>query len=148
VHEVNLRIKARAGKLAYWIAGLSQFSGRIANFEARVNDRAYRCGFALVSRVRNYGGDLEIARGARLTSDDFEVVLFEGSHPIRYLWYMLAVGIRRVQALPGVHTIRAEKIELGAGVHLQVDGERAGGAPATIEIVRDALTLLMPPDYK
>ena len=26
--------------------------------------------------VRNYGGDLEICRGAALTRDDFEVVLF------------------------------------------------------------------------
>ena len=34
-----------------------------------------------------------------------------------------------------------------AGIPLQTDGEFAGELPATVEIVPDALTLLMPPSY-
>ena len=46
----------------------------------------------------------------RCSSDDFEIVLFEGSNPLRYLWYMLGVGMRRVQAMRGrAHAARRGK---------------------------------------
>jgi diacylglycerol kinase family enzyme len=66
VNRVSADLKARAGKLAYWLAGLTHFGQSIGQFEAIVNGDPRRCGFALVSRVRNYGGDLEIASGASL----------------------------------------------------------------------------------
>lgn len=34
------------------------------------------------------------------------------------------------------------------GVYIQVDGEYAGRLPGKVEIVPDALTLLVPPDYR
>ena len=89
----------------------------------------------------------EIASGASLLSDDFEVVLFEGSNPLRYAWYMLGVGVGRVQSMRGVSTIRTKRIEFRGDAHIQVDGEYAGRLPASFEIVPDALTLLMPPNH-
>jgi diacylglycerol kinase (ATP) len=148
VQRVSPDLKARAGKLAYWLAGLAHFGHRIGQFEACVNGGSRRCGFALVSRVRNYGGDLEIASGASLLSGDFEVVLFEGSNPLRYAGYMLAVGARRAQSMPGVHTFRAARVEFSGDAHMQIDGEYAGHAPASFEIAPDALTLLMPEAYR
>ena len=35
----------------------------------------------------------------------------------------------------------------GESVHLQVDGEYAGQLPATVDVVPDALTLLVPAAY-
>jgi YegS/Rv2252/BmrU family lipid kinase len=147
VYDLSPTLKRRAGKLAYWMCGLAHIAERVGQFEARLNGGVYRCGFALASRVRNYGGDLEIARGASLRRDDFEVVLFEGSHPLRYLAYMMAAGARCVQKMPGVRTVRASTVELTGDVHVQVDGEYAGRAPARFEIVPAALTLLIPPAY-
>jgi len=147
VYDLNPGLKSRTGKLAYWLAGFGQFTGRVVNLTANVNGQVYNCGFALASRVRNYGGDLEIASGASLLSDEFEIVLFEGSNPLRYAWYMLGVGIRRVQAMHGVHTHRARRIEFSGEGHLQIDGEYAGRLPASFEIAPAALTLLMPDNY-
>ncbi|HLH40851.1 MAG TPA: diacylglycerol kinase family protein [Bryobacteraceae bacterium] len=147
VHDLNPALKRRAGKLAYWMCGFAHIAERVGQFEARINGGVYRCGFALASRVRNYGGDLELARGASLRRDDFEVVLFEGSHPLRYLGYMMAAGVRRVQKMPGVRTAHASSVELTGDVHVQVDGEYAGRTPARFEIVPAALTLLIPPAY-
>ncbi len=147
VYDLNPALKARAGKLAYWLGGFGHITQRVGNFEARINGSVYKCGFALASRVRNYGGDLEIARGASLLDSDFEIVLFEGSNPLRYLGYMLAVGFKRGQSMPGVHTVRANRVEMTGDVHLQVDGEYAGRLPACFETVPDALTLLMPRSY-
>jgi len=148
VTKVNAEFKAKAGKLAYWAAGFTQFVSRVEQFEVRVNGRGRKVGFVLVSRVRNYGGDLEIASGASLLRDDFEIVMFEGSNPLRYAGYMMAVAARRVQSIPGVHTVRGACVELGGEAHIQVDGEYAGRTPARMEIVPDALTLLVPKTYR
>ena len=148
VKRVNSSLKARAGKLAYWAAGLTHFGRDIRQFDTRVNGDARQCGFALVSRVRNYGGDMEIATGASLLSDDFEVVLFEGKHALRYAGYMLAVGAGRAKSMPGVYTYRSGRVEFSGNAHVQIDGEYCGRAPNALEIVPDAVTLLMPETYR
>ncbi len=147
VRGVSPAWKNRTGKLAYWLAGLTEFWHRVEPLEVRVHGNVYHCGFALASRVRNYGGDLEIASGASLRRDDFEIVLFEGSNPFRFAWYMLGVTGRRVQAMKGVTTLHAFCVDIVSGAHVQVDGEYAGHPPARLEIVPGALTLLMPPNY-
>ena len=148
VTKVNPKLKAASGKLAYWVAGFGQFFQTVGQFEATVNGEKRQCGFVLASRVRNYGGDLEIASGASLLSDDFEVVLFKGSNPLRYAAYMLVVALRKVQSLPGVFTMRSKRVDFSGTAHLQIDGEYGGGLPASFEMVPDALTLLVPPAYR
>jgi diacylglycerol kinase (ATP) len=147
VYDVSGGLKRAVGKLAYWIAGVSQIPFRVENFGVRVEGQVIRCGFMLASRIRNYGGDLEIARGASLSQDHFEVVLFEGSVPLRYAWYMLGVATKRVQQMRGVRVMRAQRVEILGKAHLQIDGEHAGYGPATIEIVPASLHLLLPPAY-
>lgn len=148
VRETNAALKDRTGKFAYWVAGLEQFAGRIDPLEVRIQGQTYRGGLLLASRVRNYGGDLEIASGASLRRPDFELVLFEGSNPFRYGAYMLATLLRQVQKMPGVRTIAAPCAEILTPAPLHVDGEYAGCQTAHFEAVPDSLTLLMPAAYK
>ncbi len=147
VYEVRAGLKRAAGKLAYWVAGLAQFRRNVAGMQLLVGGKRIDCGFALVSRIRNYGGDLEIASGASLRKPDFEVVTFNGANPLRYALYMLAVAVRQVQKMPGVQTHRAAVVEMLTQAHSQVDGEYFGREPLKIEAVADALTLMMPPNY-
>lgn len=147
VRKVSPGLKQRTGKLAYWVAGLAQFSHKLEELEVRIHSKAYRCGFALASRVRNYGGDLEIASGASLHDDDFEVVLFEGSNPLRYAWYMLNVAARRVQRMRGVRVLRAHQVVILTETPVQIDGEYLGRQAVSIEIVPGALYLLLPPRH-
>jgi diacylglycerol kinase (ATP) len=148
VTKVNPELKARTGKLAYWVAGFGQFFQTVGQFHVEAGAEQRRCGFVLASRVRNYGGDMEIASGASLLSDDFEVVLFDGSNPLRYAAYMTAVTLRQVKSLPGVRTLRAGRVAFSGDAHLQIDGEYGGRIPATLEMVPDALTLLAPAAYR
>lgn len=147
VLDLNSSLKSTTGKLAYWVAGFSQISKRVGQLETRINGDRYNCGFTLASRVRNYGGDLELARGASLLKNEFEIVIFEGENPLRYMVYLAAVAVKQVQHMPGVHTVKARRVELVGNPPIQVDGEYLGRGPATIEIVPDALTLLMPESY-
>jgi diacylglycerol kinase family enzyme len=151
VQKVSLPLKAATGKFAYWVAGLCKLPELVTPLSVRSESGARRCGFALVSRVRNYGGDLSIARSVSLTDDDFEVVLFEGRVPLRYGVYFAALLAGVHARLPGVTVFRSRKLELepaGAKeVHIQIDGELAGSLPATVEIVPQAIQLLVPPSY-
>ena len=147
VYDVRSGLKRAVGKVAYWVAGLSQFRRSVATLQVTVGQQTIACGFALISRIRNYGGDLEIALGASLRSDDFEVVLFEGSNPLRFVVYFVAVGLRLAKHVPGVRVMRAARVEIGTPTPSQIDGEYYGREPLTVEAIPSALTLLIPPNY-
>ena len=152
VYNLNPRMKDSLGKVAYWIGGLAKFGQRLPEFTVETEGRAYRTSFALVSRVRNYGGDLEISPTISLLDDEFEMVLFEGANSVPYVKYMLGVLARRIQGMKGVTVLRTRKALLSgpeAGtVYVQVDGESAGAVPASVELVPSALTLLVPPGFR
>jgi Sphingosine kinase and enzymes related to eukaryotic diacylglycerol kinase len=149
VHGMSAEAKKRWGKLAYWAGGFSQLTRTLEEFDVEIDGRAYRSSFALLTKVRNYGGDLEIARNVTIFDDQFEVVLFEGSHPGRYLKYLTGVAANRLEGMGGVTILRTRKACFRANpderVHVQVDGEYVGELPAQVEMVPDALTLLIPP---
>jgi diacylglycerol kinase (ATP) len=145
VNDVIPQLKKATGKLAYWVAGFKQFLRPL--HAVTCNGSTY--GFVLASRVRNYGGDLEIARGASLLKDELEVVSFRGTNPLRYALYMSGVALRQHARVPGVEVQRVKRIEFPEpGAFVQIDGELAGMTPATIEVVPDALTLLLPPEFR
>jgi diacylglycerol kinase (ATP) len=107
--------------------------------------------FTLVSRVRNYGGDVEIARGASLLSDDLEIVTFETASVVRLAW-LLATGVltRSLHRKHDVDVRRGKRVEARSDasvVHVQVDGENAGVLPATIEIVPASIRLMLPKNW-
>ena len=151
VYNLSMPLKARFGKLAYWLAGFSQLGRELDEFEVLVEGRRVNCSFALISKVRNYGGDLEIAQSTSLLDDQFEVVLFEGHSSFRFLTYLARVATRKLTGVPGISLIRTSSVCLpgttGRRVYIQVDGEYAGHIPASVEIVPDALTLLIPEAY-
>ena len=150
VYNLSMPLKARIGKLAYYITGFSLLGRDLDEFEVVVEGRRVMCSFALISKVRNYGGDLEIAQSTCLLDDEFEVVLFEGRSTFRYLKYLARVAAHKVHGLKGVSLIRSTGVCItGAGkrVYVQADGELTGHLPARVELVPDALTLLVPEGY-
>jgi YegS/Rv2252/BmrU family lipid kinase len=152
VYNISVPLKRQLGKAAYWVAGWSLLGRSLDEFEVKIDGRVRACSFALVSKVRNYGGDLEIARDTSLLDDRFEVVLFEGRSTLRYVKYLTGVMLNRLKGMSGVSVLRAEKICVSpvkdARVYIQIDGEHAGHLPGSVEIVRNALTVLIPPKYK
>ncbi|HET8546677.1 MAG TPA: diacylglycerol kinase family protein [Bryobacteraceae bacterium] len=148
VYEIDAGIKARFGKGAYWLAGFGQLGRRFPEFQARTDGHIFQCSFALASRVRNYGGDIEIARGASLFADVFETVLFEGAQSWVYLRYFLGVLTASLDKVKGVTMLQTRELEFECAsdprIYIQVDGEYAGNLPAHIEVVPHAVTLLVP----
>lgn len=151
VARVHPGFKATAGKLAYYAAGFGHLFKRVQEFDVVVDGKRFAASFALISRVRNYGGDLEIARGASLLRDDFEVVLFRGTASVRYLRYLIGVTLGRVTSMEGCTVLRARSAACeqptGNNVHVQLDGELAGYLPISATILPGAITLLAPTAY-
>jgi diacylglycerol kinase (ATP) len=151
VYNVNAGLKARAGKLAYWLAGWSLLGRRLAQFRARFDGESRECSFALVSRVRNYGGDFQIAPSVSLSDDCFEAVLFQGRSSVPYVKYFAGMALDRLAGMSGVTVLRTDCMVLEAPrdsrVYVQIDGEFAGHLPMEVRLVPDALTLLVPREY-
>ncbi|HXW83659.1 MAG TPA: diacylglycerol kinase family protein [Candidatus Binataceae bacterium] len=152
IYHLSAPLKDNLGKLAYWISAFALLGRQLEEFAVTVDHRRYSCSFALVSKVRNYGGDLEIARDTSLFDDQFEVVLFHGRNSIRYLRYFVGVVLNRLRGMDGVSVLRASSVSLSSvpdeRVYMQIDGEYVGRLPGSIELVKDAITLLLPPSYK
>ena len=151
VYELDPYLKGKLGKLAYWHGGFRQFGRPVPRFQITVNGAAYTASFALITRVRNYGGDFEIARRVRLMDDDFEIVVFQNREWQDYLRFFGAVMTNRLHRTSGVVITRATRAEVSAPedgrIYVQTDGEAVGVLPATVTAVPDALTLLIPKRY-
>ena len=151
VYHVSGPLKQRFGKLAYWVAGWSLLGRQLPQFDIEIDGHTSRCSFALLSKVRNYGGDLEIARGVTLFDDRFEAVLFEGRTTLPYVKYFAGVAMNLLKGMKGVRILRIESARVSSpetsGVYVQIDGELVGQLPAEISIVPDAITLLVTPEY-
>jgi diacylglycerol kinase family enzyme len=151
VRNVDPNLKRFQGKLSYWLAALGEFARTLDEFEVLAAGARFRVGFALASRVRNYGATLELTPQAGLLRQDFGLALFEGSNTFRYLEYLAGALSNRLDRTSGVsllHVQSAEFLPLGdAKVFIQVDGESAGCLPARIDLIPDALTVLCPPEY-
>jgi diacylglycerol kinase (ATP) len=149
VHTLNPWMKEKLGKAAYWVGGFGSVFRVLPQFDVQSNGYRKRASFALASRVRNYGGDLEIARSIRLDQPEFELVTFEGSLALFYVKYFFGVLTNRLEGMSGVGIRRVKELEIHGreNVLVQLDGEPAGPAPAKVEIVPDALTLMVPKTY-
>jgi diacylglycerol kinase family enzyme len=150
VRRVSPAFKKRFGKLGYWYAGFATLGQALPEFSATVDGERVRASFALLSRVKNYGGDLEIARHADIRKSKLALVMFEGPNTFRYLKYFGGVLLNRLEGMSGVRVKLVDEMvveaEPGRGPDLQVDGEYAGAGAARVRVVSDGLRLLIPAD--
>jgi diacylglycerol kinase (ATP) len=124
-----------------------QIGRKLERFEATIDGTTHRASFVLVSRTRNYGGDVAIARGASILSNAFEVILFDAASVLELVWFFGGIVTRTLGIMRGVTVRRATRVSLqpcGETVHVQVDGEYAGVLPAEVELVPDSIRLLVP----
>ena len=135
----------------HWHGGIRQIGRPVPRFSICVDGHEHQASFALITRVRNYGGDFQIARRIKLTDADFEIVVFENHEWHDYLRFFGAVVTNRLYETEGVFVYRSTKATLNAPdagpIYVQADGEAVGNLPATITTVPDALTLLIPKRY-
>jgi len=151
VYNLNTKLKAYLGQGAYWLGSLDHLHRKLEPFLIRVGGETHECTFALLSKSRVYGGHLAITPNAHPFRDEFDVVLFHGQSPLRYVSYLAQIAARKLDQLPDVtfhRTSRAEFFPLNSDrVYVEVDGEVAGRLPATVEMAARGVKVLLPTRY-
>ena len=105
----------------------------------------------LAVRIRDFGGVLHnLAPGASLHKDDLRLVAFKTRSRLQYSRFLLAVMFGRQTFKRNIELLDAVSVECRARddssprVFAEADGELLGDLPVRIEIVPQAVTLLIP----
>ncbi len=151
IYSLNTKLKAYLGQGAYWLGSLDHLHRKFEPFRICMDGETHECTFALLSKSRVYAGHLAITPDAHPFRDEFDVVLFHGQSPLRYVNYLAQIAARKLDQLPDVtfhRTRRAEFFPLDSDrVYVQVDGELAGRLPATVEVAAHGVKILLPTRY-
>jgi YegS/Rv2252/BmrU family lipid kinase len=151
VYSLDTRLKALFGQGAYFWGSLGRLQQPFDSFRVSINGQEKRCTLVVISKSRRYGGGLVLTPDAHLLAEEFQVVLFEGDSPLRYIGYLARVATQSLHRFPDVHfwhTTRVEVVPLQQPkIHIEVDGELAGRIPGYVEMAGESLTVLLPPEY-
>jgi YegS/Rv2252/BmrU family lipid kinase len=155
--QLDSRMKQRFGYAAYMVQALRlwathTFSMFTATFtgcagQPRTDDVSQ----LLAVRIGNFGGMVRhLVPGAALANPTLRVVAFQTASRLHYLRFMTAVWFARHTYAPPIDVVDCTSVECrdipGAPTRsmIEADGEILGYLPARIELVADALTLLVP----
>lgn len=158
--RMDARLKRRLGYILYMIEAFRVWAGgSFPLFEAAFTatgspaPRLIQASQLLVVRVRSFGGALrELVPGATLHSSSLNMLAFRTQSRRRLLRFLLAVLFRRHTFRSEIELLEAASIQCHAlngstaPVFVEADGEVLGSLPVRIEVVPDALTLLIPPN--
>jgi YegS/Rv2252/BmrU family lipid kinase len=151
VYNVDTRLKALIGQGAYLLGSLGRLQQPFDLFRVSINGQEKQCSFVVISKSRRYGGRLILTPDAHLLSEEFQVVLFEGDSPLRYIGYLARVATQSLHRFPDVHFWKTTRVEINPlsqpKIHIEVDGELAGRIPGYVEMAQESLTVLLPPAY-
>jgi diacylglycerol kinase (ATP) len=158
-YKLNPVAKRYLGMMAYCLKATRLWlTHKMEHFQVELgeNGRAENVDVSqlLAVRIRDFGGVLrELAPGASLERDDLRLVLFETRNRISYLRYITRGLLGARWQVPGIelrHSNGAScRTRLSANgsssrILVEADGELIGTLPAKIDVVPEALTLLMP----
>lgn len=109
----------------------------------------------LAIRIRDFGGVLhKFVPGATLRNDGLRLVAFKTRSRLRYFRFFMAVLFGRQTFSRDIELLNAVSVQCyplngsSARVFAEADGELLGHLPVTIDIVPDAVTLLVPPGVR
>ena len=92
--------------------------------------------------------------GATLHNQRLRLVAFKTRSRLRYFCFLIAALFGRTRSTPEIEVFDAISVECrsrngsSARIFAEADGEILGHLPVRIEIVPDAVTLLIPPSAK
>ena len=151
IYNLDTRLKAYLGEGAYWLGSLDQLHRKLEPFAVLLDGETHEATFVLISKSRYYGSGLEITPNAELLASEFEVAIFHGRSPLRYVGYLAQLAARRLDSFPDVTFCQARRVEASpidsTPVYVEVDGELAGRLPAVVDVAPQKLKLLLPRDF-
>jgi YegS/Rv2252/BmrU family lipid kinase len=160
--RLNPGLKQRLGYLLYLIEGFRVWATHsFPLFEAAfvehvgAEPHVVQISQLLAIRIRNFGGVLNhFVPGATLHNDGLRLVAFKTQSRMRFFSFLLGAIVGRPSFSDGIELLDAISVECRPcdgstpQVLVEADGELLGNLPVRIEVVPDAVTLLIPPNIK
>jgi YegS/Rv2252/BmrU family lipid kinase len=160
--RLNPGLKRRFGYILYIIEGFRVWATysfplfQAAFVErASVKPRVEEVSQLLAVRIRDFGGVLNnFVPGATLHNDGLRLVAFKTRSRLAYFRFMMAAIFGRQRFSREIELLDAVSVECrprngsSPRVFAEADGELLGDLPVRIEIVPQALTLLIPPSAR
>jgi YegS/Rv2252/BmrU family lipid kinase len=160
MYRMDARLKRRFGYALYIVEAFRVWATHpFPFFEATFTGigsgapRMVEASQLLAVRVRSFGGVLrELAPGATLHTGSLQLLAFKTRSRFRFLRFLLAVLFRRHTFSGEIELLEVASVECRAQkgstarLFVEADGEVLGSLPVRIEVVPQALTLLIPPD--
>ncbi len=150
IHKLSRDLANNFGVIAYgWEALRQVFRYPFPAISCQTEGRELRATFAVVQRSERYAGWLQMAPGSSVFDNQFTLCTFKSASRWRYFLYALAIVTRRHSRLRDVELLRTCNVSCSPAdssqrVYFELDGELAGMAPVTFELVPDALSVLVP----
>ncbi|MGE0407503.1 MAG: diacylglycerol kinase family protein [Candidatus Korobacteraceae bacterium] len=157
LYKLAFQFKTRFGMFAYYAVGARLWlTHRFVPFRAEFTDlesgtrRSETVTQILAVRVTRFGELLrELAHGASLERQDFQLVLFKTSSRLRYLRQIAGMMSARHWPVRDIETVRTNDVlctplENSRRVYVEADGELLGKLPARLRMSREKLSLLKP----
>jgi YegS/Rv2252/BmrU family lipid kinase len=160
MYRMDARLKRRFGYALYLVEAFRVWATHPfplfeATFITNGSDapRVVEASQLLAVRVRSFGGVLrELAPGATLRTGSLQLLAFKTQSRFRFLRFLLAVLFRRHTFSGEIELLAVSSVECRARkgstarLFVEADGEVLGSLPVRIEVVPQALTLLIPPN--
>ncbi len=158
VADVDPGLKRRFAQGAYVWAGLQAvFRSRGRRYRVEVDGVRHEAASVIVAKAAHYGGPFIVAREARLDDPRFQVCLFERAGFWPAGLYGVALALGRLDAAPGFTSVPGRKVRIAAPATLsgdssptkpaepvQCDGDDMARLPVEIEVMPEALSLVVP----
>jgi YegS/Rv2252/BmrU family lipid kinase len=140
--------KGMRGLLAVTVEGFRQLAlYDFPLFRVEAEGETFQASQIMICRSRAMGGPLHITQQASLFSNHFEVLLLPKRSKAYYLASFLADLGHSLPSFPGVRYLITRQLNIHPNekpVHYEIDGEWIGEIPVDIELVPDALSLVVP----
>ncbi len=155
VAAVDPGLKRGVAQGAYIWAGLSQLlATRRRRYAVEIDGARREAAWVVVAKAGHYGGPFVIAARARLDDPRFEVCLFAEGGPWAMARYGSALALGRLAGARGFSTVLGRRVRITAAAPgpgerrdeepVQCDGDDVARLPVKIEVVPDALDLVVP----
>lgn len=162
ISRLDPALKRRLGYLLYILEGFRVWATHsFPLFEASFIEsegsapRVEEISELLVVRIRNFGGVLNnFIPGATLHHGGLRLVAFKTRSRLRYFRFLIGALLGQTRASRQIEILDALSVECrpikgsAQRIYVEADGEFLGELPVRIEIVPDAVTLLIPPGAK
>jgi YegS/Rv2252/BmrU family lipid kinase len=157
-YRLNPKLKRRFGYVAYFVHAMHLWATHAfplfrASFEipGAAKPRVEAVSQLLAVRIADFGGMVHnLVPEAALRNGNLRVIAFKTRSRMRYLRFIAAVWFRRHTYTGEIEALDAVSVECDSSdasslrILVEADGELLGTVPARIEVVPDALTLLIP----